>query len=236
MPRATRKCPDIEPGHPQCQATPSTRPPPNTRPTSPTEPGQRPPQNQANVPHRTRPTSPTEPGQRPPQNQANVPHRTRPTNRTPKDRGPRGGFRGVVPPGRRREPSRSRPEGGEHRATPGGYGGKPPGVAIIGVPTGARNAGSGAPTGDQSTDMNVTRKRPRLCQDPITTESRDGAEQANHERDKLSLERGRAGWPFPPVASGGTVRSRVAGTFGLYSMKPRVLSGSRPPLANTTAK
>ena len=29
-----------------------------------------------------------------------------------------------------------------HRATPGGYGGKPPGVAFIGVPTGARNAGS----------------------------------------------------------------------------------------------
>jgi len=32
-------------------------------------------------------------------------------------------------------------KGAEHRATPGGYGGKPPGVAIIGVPTGARNAG-----------------------------------------------------------------------------------------------
>jgi hypothetical protein len=35
---------------------------------------------------------------------------------------------------------------------PGGYGGKPPGIAIIGVPTGARNAGNGAPTGDQSTN------------------------------------------------------------------------------------
>ena len=30
---------------------------------------------------------------------------------------------------------------GEYRATPGGYGGKPPGVAFIGVPTGARDAG-----------------------------------------------------------------------------------------------
>jgi energy-coupling factor transporter ATP-binding protein EcfA2 len=42
------------------------------------------------------------------------------------------------------------------RATQGGYGGKPPCVAIIGVPTGARNAGKGAPTGDQSTDMSIT--------------------------------------------------------------------------------
>jgi hypothetical protein len=180
---------------------------------------------------------PKEAGHQPKENQPPAPKRTRPTKRTPKARGPRGGFRGVVPPGERCEPSRSRLEGGEHRATPGGYGGKPPGVAIIGVPTGARNAGSGAPTGDQSTDMNVTRKRPGLCQDPITTGSRAEPEQANHEPDKLSLERGPAGrWPFPPVASGGTVGSRVAGTFAWYSMKPRVLSGSRPPLANTTAK
>jgi hypothetical protein len=62
-----------------------------------------------------------------------------------------------------------------HRATPGGYGGKPPGVAFIGVPTGARNAGHGAPTGDQSTDMNATRKPPRMCQDPITSPSRVSA-------------------------------------------------------------
>src|SRR5487761_443134 len=59
------------------------------------------------------------------------------------------------------------------RATPGGYGGKPPGVAIIGVPTGARNAGSGAPTGDQSTDMNGTRPTPCVCQDLKTTKSLD---------------------------------------------------------------
>src|ERR1700722_6900879 len=36
---------------------------------------------------------------------------------------------------------RRRPKVAKHRATPGGYGGKPPGVAFIGVPTGARNAG-----------------------------------------------------------------------------------------------
>src|SRR5579875_1147558 len=35
----------------------------------------------------------------------------------------------------------------EHRATPGGYGGKPPGVAFIGAPTGARNAGYRCPSG-----------------------------------------------------------------------------------------
>ena len=81
-------------------------------------------------------------------------------------REPRGGFRGVVPPGKHCEPMRNRPKGGEYRATPGGYGGKPPGVAIIGVPTGARNAGSGAPTGDQSTDMNATRKLPPYVSRP----------------------------------------------------------------------
>jgi hypothetical protein len=59
----------------------------------------------------------------------------------------------------------------DKRATPGGYGGKPPGVAIIGVPTGARNAGSGALTGDQSTDMNGTRLTPCVCQDLKTTKS-----------------------------------------------------------------
>src|SRR5580693_9110869 len=57
------------------------------------------------------------------------------------------------------------------RATPGGYGGKPPGVAIIGVPTGARNAGSGALTGDQSTDMNGTRLTPCMCQVLVTIKS-----------------------------------------------------------------
>jgi hypothetical protein len=81
-----------------------------------------------------------------------------------------GGFRGDVPPGKHCEPMRSRQKGGEVRATPGGYGGKPPGVAFIGVPTGARNAGSGAPTGDQSTDMNATRKHPLVCQDLMTDE------------------------------------------------------------------
>ena len=54
---------------------------------------------------------------------------------------PIGGLRGVVPPGETASLWRRRLKGAEDRATPGGYGGKPPGVAIIGVPTGARNAG-----------------------------------------------------------------------------------------------
>jgi len=62
---------------------------------------------------------------------------------------------------------------GQKRATPGGYGGKPPGVAFIGVPTGARNAGSGTLTGDQGTDMNGTRTAPPMCQDLISTESQE---------------------------------------------------------------
>jgi hypothetical protein len=77
---------------------------------------------------------------------------------------------GGRPPGKALRANGEPSKEGEHRATPGGYGGKPPGVAIIGVPTGARNAGRGAPTGDQSTDMNATRKLPLVCQDPITTD------------------------------------------------------------------
>src|SRR5215472_12646841 len=46
------------------------------------------------------------------------------------------------PRGKHSEPPGRSPEGSEHRATPGGYGGKPPGVAFIGAPTGARNAGN----------------------------------------------------------------------------------------------
>ena len=60
------------------------------------------------------------------------------------------------------------------RATPGGYGGKPPGVAFIGAPTGARNAGNGAPAGDQSTGKHVTPNPPLVRQDRITSESRHG--------------------------------------------------------------
>ena len=93
------------------------------------------------------------------------------------------GVRGVVPPEEHCEPPARGLKGPEHRATPGGYGGKPPGVAIIGVPTGARNAGSDAPTGDQSIDMNRTRKHPPVCQDPITTRSRDEPEQAQSPAD-----------------------------------------------------
>jgi hypothetical protein len=127
-------------------------------------------------PQGTRPEEPRrEPGPKNPAgNQAN--------EETPRKECAARGVRGVVPPGSAASPAEAALSG-EHRATPGGYGGKPPGVAFIGVPTGARNAGSGAPTGDQSTDMNVTRKRPPLCQDPITTRSPDTAEQANHEAD-----------------------------------------------------
>jgi hypothetical protein len=55
---------------------------------------------------------------------------------------PIGGLRGGSSPrGRLRAHAKAPWKGAEDRATPGGYGGKPPGVAIIGVPTGARNAG-----------------------------------------------------------------------------------------------
>ena len=180
-------------------------------------------------PPRTRP--PAEP--EPPQNQATDRTR-RPTDPSPPS-GCHAGGSGGSSPRKSTASHRRRPlKGAEHRATPGGYGGKPPGVAIIGVPTGARNAGSGAPTGDQSTDMNATRKHPLVCQDPIPTRSRDGAEQ----RDQLSLPPGRAGrWPFRCSFPGdGPAGSRVVGRLGRYSKKPRVLPGSRPPLANTTAK
>jgi hypothetical protein len=93
------------------------------------------------------------------------------------------GGSGGSPPGRALRAIGEGQKSPEHSATPGGYGGKPPGVAFIGVPTGARNAGSDAPTGDQSTDMNRTRKHPLVCQDPITTRSRDGPEQAQSPPD-----------------------------------------------------
>ena len=56
--------------------------------------------------------------------------------------------------------SRAGPARHKKMATPGGYGGNPPGVAIIGVPTGARNTGTGAPTGDQSAGTNRTPNPP----------------------------------------------------------------------------
>src|SRR6476619_992914 len=106
----------------------------------------------------------------------------RPTASTTPHRGPPGGP-GGRPPEEHCEPLAKGQKSPEHSATPGGYGGKPPGVAFIGVPTGARNAGSDAPTGDQSIDMNRTRKHPLVCQDPIATRSRDGPEQAQSPPD-----------------------------------------------------
>lgn len=61
---------------------------------------------------------------------------------------------------------------GRKKATPGGYGGKPPGVAIFGVPTGARNTGTSAPTGDQSAWPKLYTSHPwdasRVSHDPIS--------------------------------------------------------------------
>src|SRR5499427_3095109 len=62
---------------------------------------------------------------------------------------------------------RSRLNACEDRATPGGYGGKPPGVAFIGVPTGARNAGRCSDGGPEHR-MHVTPKPPLVRQDHIT--------------------------------------------------------------------
>ena len=69
---------------------------------------------------------------------------TRPANGQSQERGLRGaprGIRGSPPRANTASHWRGRPKDPGHRATPGGYGGKPPGVAFIGVPTGARNAG-----------------------------------------------------------------------------------------------
>jgi hypothetical protein len=170
----------------------------------------------------------TGPGQRPAE--AGV-RQKRASDRTRRPERATRGVPGGRPPGKALRAQGEGPlKGAEDRATPGGYGGKPPGVAIIGVPTGARNAGSGAPTGDQSTDMNATRKHPLVCQDPITTRSETEAEQQN----QLSRPPGPAG--RCPFSDDGPAGSRVVGRLGRYSMKPRVLLGSRPPLAKTTAK
>jgi hypothetical protein len=116
----------------------------------------------------------------------------------PNLQGAASGGPGGRPPEEHCEPPARGLKSPEHRATPGGYGGKPPGVAIIGVPTGARNAGSDAPTGDQSIDMNRTRKHPLVCQDPITTGSRDEPEQAQSLTISYHRRQGRrCGGRFP---------------------------------------
>ncbi len=179
--------------HDKPRAPNRTSPAPSrTRPTPQAEPGPPPKQNQAHPQSRTRPTPPdrtgppptrhaqppTQPGQPPKTEQAQPSDRTSPAlpqnqARVLKPVATREAL-GVVPRGTVRAIGEARHRRAKIRATPGGYGGKPPGVAIIGVPTGARNAGSGALTGDQSTDMNATRKHPLVCQDPIATRSRQG--------------------------------------------------------------
>jgi hypothetical protein len=84
------------------------------------------------------------------------------------------GVRGVSPRESTASHRRRRPKVAKYRATPGGYGGKPPGVASSAFRRGPGTPAVGAPTGDRSTDMNRTRKHPPLCQDLITTKSRDG--------------------------------------------------------------
>jgi hypothetical protein len=81
--------------------------------------------------------------------------------------------------------------------------GRPPDMERRRVATGANHpashssafAGCGAPTGDQSTDMNATRKPPRMCQDPITSPSRVSAGN-----------RSRCRSPFPYVMNARTGR------------------------------
>jgi len=88
-----------------------------------------------------------------------------PRRPAPQAQGDRGS--GGIPPEKHCEPRRSRPKADEDRATPGGYGGKPPGVAFIGVPTGARNAGRCSDGGPEHR-MYVTPKPPLARQDEIT--------------------------------------------------------------------
>ena len=78
---------------------------------------------------------------------------------------------GVSPRETLRAASRLKPT--EHRATPGGYGGKPPGVAFIGVPTGARNAGRCSDGGPEH-HVHGTPKPPLVRQDLITGSARRG--------------------------------------------------------------
>ena len=129
--------------------------PSRTRSTPQAEPGLPPKQNQAhpqqNQAHPSRQDRPTPDRTRP------APDRTRPApqNRTspalrqnqscaPAEPGPRpqtrrhAGGSGGRPEGNSASHREARHRRAKIRATPGGYGGKPPGVAIIGVPTGAR--------------------------------------------------------------------------------------------------
>ena len=69
------------------------------------------------------------------------PARTEPRLSRPPSPASDDGGSGGIPPGNTASHGEADLKAGEDRATPGGYGGKPPGVAFIGVPTGARNAG-----------------------------------------------------------------------------------------------
>ena len=121
----------------------------------------------------------------------------------------------------RRPTAKCRGKGfGIKRATPGGYGGKPPGVAFIGAPTGARNAGIGAPAGDQSTGMHVTPIRPHVRQERIRSESGDRRKLALRARGSAVIWRTAR---LPPIAltSRRTVAAVALGKPGLVSLEPR---------------
>ncbi len=93
-----------------------------------------------------------------------------PSRRTPRVRAWGGrsrlrGVQGVAP----RADTASHPEGprgSEHGATPGGYGGKPPGVAFIGVPTGARKRRQRCPDGGPEHRYECYTETPRYVSRP----------------------------------------------------------------------
>src|SRR5438477_11959598 len=85
----------------------------------------------------------------------------------------RPGAPGGIPPESTASHSEAGPKAGEDRATPGGYGGKPPGVAFIGVPTGARNAGRCSDGGPEHR-MHGTPKPPLVRQEPDYRRSASG--------------------------------------------------------------
>jgi hypothetical protein len=118
------------------------------------------------------------------------------------DRGQRPiGGSGGRPPGHTASPRRG-PKGAEHRATPGGYGGKPPGVAIIGVPTGARNAGRCSDGGpehqlDRTTNPTLTHQT-AIEMSARTVRNRCCSTQREHHWRSKREQRLRGAWTFIP--------------------------------------
>src|SRR5690606_2335538 len=108
------------------------------------------------------------------------------------------GLSWTAPAARAREGRRSRAAGIEmKKATPGGYGGKPPDVARS-VPTGARNTGQALRRGTEALDPNVHRTplryvKSRLRRD-LGTVQRSAVLSMNGElsgKGPMALQRGR---------------------------------------------